>query len=187
MAYHIDCIQEWEGFNYQGTEFSLKHLSAHELRYQGNKKAYTFVVTYGLHCFAKNDSMHSIPIEYSDSRETRTVDLERYHASKHLKGILGRINEKSVTIYETTTDKYFTIEVINNLSEIPEAYKICLAVFKENRLLRMHVLSSFFVREGEGSPDTPITRKGFSFYKMAMDVERKQRSQKGPKEVFNKP
>lgn len=186
MAYHIDCIQKWDDFIYQGHTYSLKHLSSHELFFKGKKSDYRFVITYGLHCFAKNDTQYSIPINYSDSRETRSVDLERYNASKYLKGILGKIDDPSVIIYETTKDKYFTIDVLNNMNGFPEPYKICIAAFKENRLLRMHIISAFFAREGEGSPEQPVAKTGFSFFKMAMDVKKLPRNVKGPKEAFNK-
>tara|TARA_Y100001972_G_scaffold128961_1_gene193040 strand:+ start:2703 stop:3272 length:570 start_codon:yes stop_codon:yes gene_type:complete len=188
MAYQIDCIQKWENFTHENTEFCLKHLDAHELRFQSEKKGLLkFVVTYGLHVFTKEGTPHSIPhILYSDARDERPVDIERYHASKYLKGILSRIDTKGVLIYETTKAKYFTLDVQNNMSGTPEPYKICLSAFKENRILRLHVISAYFAREGEGSPDQPVEKKGFSFFKLAHDVHALPRSSRGPKEVYNR-
>jgi hypothetical protein len=186
LAYHIDCIQKWDDFSYRGQSYSLKHLSSHQLTFKGQKRDYEFVITYGLHCFTKNDTPYSISISYSDVRETRCIDLERYNASKYLKGILGNIANPEVIIHETTKDKYFTIDVLNNMNGSPEPYKICLAAFKENRLLRMHVITAYFVREGEGSPDNPVSKKGFSFFKLATDVQKLPRNARGPKEAFNR-
>lgn len=53
-------------------------------------------------------------------------------------------------------------------------------------LLRIHVTSAYFARTGEGSPDTPINKKGLSVFKVAMDTQRKPKGQ-CPKEVRNRP
>ncbi len=48
-----------------------------------------------------------------------------------------------------------------------ERCKICLCIFKENRLLRIHVTTAFFDREAK-----KLSPKGFSIFKIAMDTKK---------------
>jgi hypothetical protein len=148
--------------------------------FKGNKCHYTFVVTYGLHCFAKNDQPHSISTMYSDSFESRQVNLERYHLSKFLRGLIENLDSNNL-IYETTKEKYFTFDLINDLTGQLERCKVCLCIFKENRLLRIHVTSAFFDRES-----AELTHKGLSIFKIAMDTQKKSRKHEMPKEASRK-
>lgn len=66
--YHIDSVQQWTAFDHAGVTYSLSHLDAHEVTYKGEKAEYTFVVTYGLHCFAKEQTPYNIPVMYRDGR-----------------------------------------------------------------------------------------------------------------------
>lgn len=75
------------------------------------------------------------------------------------------------------------MSVLNSASGVVEQYNVCLAFYRERRLLRIHVNSPYTVRTGEGSPDTP-NKKGFSVFKVARDSQRKPKGQ-CPKEVQN--
>jgi len=148
--------------------------------FKGKKCDYRFVVTYGLHCFAKNDQEHSITTTYCDGFETRQINLERYHLSKFLRGVIENLDSHKL-LYETTKEKYFTFEHINDLTGDIEKCKVCLCIFKENRLLRIHVTSAFFDRENK-----ELNKKGFSIFKIAMDTQKKPRNQRIPKEASRK-
>lgn len=182
--YHIDSIQNWEAFTWCNTSYSLTHLNAHEIIYKGDNQTFKFVVTYGLHCFAKDKTPFTIPVKYSDARESLTVCMERYEASKHLRHILP--NLPSMRLYQTATEKFFTIQMMNSATHQTEPYKICVAFFKENRLLRMHILSAFFARTGPGSLERPVTTKSVSLFKVAMDTAKRPKNSRGPKEVNNR-
>lgn len=186
--FHTDSIKVWEDFSHEEKTFSLGHLSAHEVVYPYDKgEDFVFIVTYGLHCFTKNGTDHNIPVMVSDSRETQMVCIERYESSKNLPRIIEELAASRAKIYETAQEKYFTISKLNNLTNEIEPYKICIAVFKEKRRLRIHVLSAFFVREGPGAPGNPVKGKGFSVFKIAFDALRRPRKgSAGPKEVRNK-
>lgn len=175
--FHIQARQHWEAFTHEGEEYCLRHLSCHEVVFEGQKDTYKFVVSYGLHCFAKNDQEHSIELTYSDDFETRQINLERYHLSKYLRGMIEEL-DKHKLLYETTKEKYFTFEHVNDLTGELEQCKICLCIFKENRLLRIHVTSAFFVREEEN-----ISTSGFSIFKIALDTKRKPKRHDIPKEA----
>lgn len=178
--YHIKAKQLWDSFSHDGTKHCLKHLSIHEVTFKGDKYNYTFVVTYGLHCFAKNNQEHSLTTEYYDGFETRQVNLERYHLSKFLRGFIENLDSHKL-LYETTKQKYFTFEHANDLTGHTETCKICLCIFKENRLLRIHVTSAFFNRENRD-----LSKKGISIFKIAMDTQKKPKTQEIPKEATRK-
>lgn len=186
--YHIDSIQEWESFKHEETTYCLGHLNAHEVTFFGKDGTkYQFVVTYGLHCFTKNDTGHNIPILISDGREEQLVCLERYEYSKRIRRLIENFGEQGILIYQTATEKFFTISMLNNLTDQLEAYKVCIAVFKENGKLRIHVTSAYFARVGEGSPNTPVRKKGFSVFKIAKDtIKAPRRKNAGPKEARNR-
>ena len=57
---------------------------------------------------------------------------------------------------------------------------------KENRLMRIHVLSAFFARTGPGAPGEPIPQKPVSLFKVAVDTAKKPRNSGRPKEVNNR-
>lgn len=76
------------------------------------------------------------------------------------------------------------MSVLNNATGLLEQYNVCLAFYRERRLLRIHVTSAYAVRTGEGSLNTPINKKGFSVFKVARDSQRKPKRQ-CPNEVQN--
>ncbi|MDH2998749.1 hypothetical protein A1D22_02785 [Pasteurellaceae bacterium LFhippo2] len=185
--FHISAIQQWDHFVYEDKLFDMSHLNAHELVVDSNKGSYCLVVTYGLHCFTKNDTEYSLPIYFSDSsQEIRAVELERYYASKELRAILEE-NITHLTFYQTDQKRFFTLYRLNNLTGKIEPYKICITLFKENRLLRLHILSAYFVREGYGAENNPVpkTLKHFSVFKLLLDLVKKDKaSSVGVKEAF---
>lgn len=181
--FHIDSIQNWEPFEHDGETYSLSHLNAHEITYKGQKQDYKFVVTYGLHCFAKDGTFHNIPLMYEDGREQLTICMERYEASKQIRSILANLPD--VPLYHTAAEKYFTLHMMNSATGQMEPYKVCVAFYKEKRLLRMHILSAFFARTGPGAPAVPIPNKPVSLFKVALDTSRIPRNTRGPKEANN--
>lgn len=183
--FHVDSIQNWEPFEHEGLTYSLNHLDCHEilLHKEEGKEPIRFVVTYGLHCFTKDGTGHNIPQTYADGRESQHICMERYEASRQLRGMLEKL--AGATVYLTQGESFFTLEVMNSLSGAVEPFKICMAIFRENRLLRIHVTSAYFARTGEGSPGVPVRKRGFSIFKIAVDTQKKPKGQ-CPKEVRNR-
>lgn len=171
-AFHVDSIQHWEAFEHDRMSYDLGHLDSHEVFFQKEegKEAIRFVVTYGLHCFTKDGTEHNIPLKYPDGRECQFICLERYEASKQLRGMLEKL--AYATVYLTQGESFFTLDVLNNASGEVEPFKICMAIFRENRVLRIHVTSAFFARLGEGAPGVPVKKKGFSIFKVAADTQK---------------
>lgn len=183
-VFHVDSIQHWEPFEHEGISYDLGHLDCHEVAFQKEAEPIRFVVTYGLHCFAKDGTGHNIPLTYADGRERKTICLERYEASKQLRGIIGKLGA-GAWIYLTQGESFFTLEVLNSASGVVEPLKVCMAIFREHRVLRIHVTSAFFARTGEGSSGVPVKKKGFSIFKIAIDTLKKPKGQ-CPKEVRNR-
>lgn len=183
-SFHVDSIQHWEPFEHEGAFYDLGHLDCHEVVFQKQGEPIRFVVTYGLHCFTKADTAHNIPLKYADGRESRLICLERYRASKQLKGLIEKLGN-GAWIYLTHCESFFTLDLMNNDSGFVEPFKVCMAIFREHRLLRIHVTSAFFARTGEGSPDVPVNKRGYSIFKIAVDTQKKPKGQ-CPKEVRNR-
>ena len=183
--FHVDAIQHWEPFQHAGQSYDLGHLDSHTVLFQKEegRDPIRFIVTYGLHCFTKDETEQNIPLKYADGRESRFICLERYEASKQLRRMLEKL--ASATVYLVQGETFFTLEVMNNASGEIEPFKICMAIFRENRKLRIHVTSAFFARLGEGSPGVPVRKRGFSIFKVATDTQGKRDGQ-FPKEVRNR-
>jgi len=183
--YHVDSIQNWAAFEHAGKPYDLSHLDCHEVVFKAHQGDIRFVVTYGLHCFTKDGTEHNIPFMYADGRHSQAVCLERYHASKQLRHIIEQLDQGAL-LYHQEGERFFTLNVLNSLNGRAEPYKVCLAVFREHRLLRIHVTSAYFARTGEGASGVPVNKKGFSIFKVALDTQKKPKGQY-PKEVRNRP
>lgn len=140
--YQVDSIQVWDDFEHAGTRYAMGHLSCHAVMFKGEKLSPEFLVTYGLHCFTDDNSEYAIAFAYPDGRHERRVCLERYEASKKLRGLLEKLDQGAV-IHQTRDERFFTMKMLNSATGKLELYKICLAFFHEHRLLRMHVTSAF--------------------------------------------
>lgn len=178
--FHIQARQTWESFNYKGQAYLLTHLNAHEVIFKGVTGDFKFVVTYGLHCFAKGEQEHSIELEYLDSNESRPINLERYHLSKHIRVFIENLHNRKL-LFETAKDKYFTFEHAIDLDGKNVKCKVCICIFKENRLSRIHVTSAFFDRENK-EPNN----KSFSIFKLATDLKKRPNNGGIPKEASRK-
>ena len=178
--YHIQARQTWENVTFNGVDICLKHLNVHEVIYPGEKENFKFVVTYGLHCFAKNDQKYSIPFKVSDSHEERDFNVERYELSKCLREVIERLH-CDYDIYQTAQNKHFIFETRIVLEQEEQLCKICLCIFKENRLPRIHVTSAYVLSEEEKNKNKPS--KGSSIYKIAVDVKKQPKNRGFPKEA----
>lgn len=114
----------WEAFEYQGITYDLSHLHSSRVKYIQPRKAanpertYKVEVHYSLYCFSKALTPSADPLlNYSDARETRTFDIERYELSKRLPQIIQGMNSK--WCMHTRHGKFFVVEpiILNNVQE----------------------------------------------------------------------
>lgn len=185
--FHIEAQQHWPSFTHNGTELSLEHLDAHRVTFTGQKHSFQFVVTYGLHCFAKDEDDGTEPdasLAYSDGRETRPFSLERYELSKQLPEIVSSLSDKDIQELGGGRDKYRVIEIENaETGEVLE-YKVGFCCFKENRLLRLHVTTAFIERRTDLKQGQ---HKRTSIFQIGMELSKRPRREGFiPKEAQNK-
>lgn len=126
---------------------------------------------------------HHWNTQYADGRHEQAICLERYEASKELPRIVEQLDQ--ALLYNTEGERFFTLTVTTDVGGVARPYKVCFAVLRDNRLLRIHVTSAFVARVGEGAPGVPVTKKGHSIYKVISDVRKKPNGQR-PKEVQNR-
>ena len=91
-----------EPFEHQGKVYDLSHLYPFPMRYEQPSKdgkptrVYKVDVEFSLHCFTRGARKGEVPdaaLLYSDSRETRIFDFQRYELSKRLPEIVACLAE----------------------------------------------------------------------------------------------
>jgi hypothetical protein len=114
----------WRPIEIDGVHYHLTHLHPITVVYtQPPKKdhperTYTVDVIFGLHCFTKginNGSAVDPRLCYSDARETRIFDLNRFELSKRLPELVAKLH--ATKCYHTNHGNFFTIEIIENGGE----------------------------------------------------------------------
>jgi len=187
--FNIAAQQKWPNFNHNGIEYPLDHLNVHTITFSGEKHEFPFVVTYGLHCFAKDNNEGNevyVPFEaelaYQDGRETRPFCFERYQMSKLLPEYIKSFDMAMIRVIGGA-DKYRVIELIDQDTGDVLEYKIGFSCFKENRLFRLHVTTAFIERrEGLKVGD----HKHKSIFQIALELKKRPRNSDIPKEARNR-
>jgi hypothetical protein len=162
-------IQKWRSFEYRGLTYDLSHLDAKTVTYENPKtgKNYTFLVTFGLHCFAK-DAAELTQAEYQEllyasPREDRPFHFERYRCSKILPSVIDKLHQ--AFIFDAGYENYATIEILTE--EIRIDYKIVFVVFREHKKFRLHVSSAY--------PDASAgKKKKIGFFTIAEKLSKNQ-------------
>ena len=108
----------WKSFEHDGVTYDFSHLNPRSLKFErpaeGDKPAVVFNVdvAYSLHCFS-----HKLPccaydrnLIYSDARESRLFDFERYELSKRLPGIIETLAQRKCL--HTGHGNFVTVEVV---------------------------------------------------------------------------
>jgi hypothetical protein len=90
-------------------------------------------VTFSIHCFtrsAKNGEAIEPIMAYSDSRETRIFDLDRYEQSKRLRGIVETLANKKC--YHDRHGNYHVFEVEDQVG-VKSYYSVFFTVSKAGK------------------------------------------------------
>lgn len=92
---------QWKDFIYKGTVYELGHLAPFTLQWERPAKdkrpatVFTVDVTFSFHCFTSDpDELYDSKLRYSDARETRMFDFERYELSKRLPEIVRSMSTR---------------------------------------------------------------------------------------------
>jgi len=140
---------QWRAFVHNGITYDLSHLSSKVCTFtqpaqnQNPARDYRVEIDFGLHCFTRGLEEGETPdpvLIYSDARETRIFDFERYELSKLLPDLIDRL--PSCKCFHTEKGNFFTIEVHGEK-------KILYHVFFEasrtgtRKMLRLFVQSAY--------------------------------------------
>jgi hypothetical protein len=149
---------KWEVFKYNRCEYDLSHLHPTTVVYEQPAKGvqiakiFTVEVCYSLHCFTEGSSKiaNVNPLRYSDTRETRLFDFQRYELSKQLPNIIEGLNHRSCM--HTGHGNFFIVELTlqNGVKQEYEVY-FEIKIAKPN-IAHLFVNSAF-------APDGRRTRK----------------------------
>jgi hypothetical protein len=109
---------KWQAFVHDETTYDLTHLHPRTLQFerpaQEKKLAVVFNVNVicGLHCFSREipTGAYDRTLVYSDARESRLFDSERYELSKRLPAIIESLSQRKC--FQTDRSDFVTVEVI---------------------------------------------------------------------------
>lgn len=159
----------WKPFQLQGTIYDLSHLNPRTHQYRqaakGDKpeRLYTVEIIFSLHCFTRRCADGEMPgrrLDYSDDRETRQFDFQRYELSRRLPAIVEGLQQRRC--YHTGKGNFFSVEIINEDQTVTE-YDIFFAASRSTRkgVINLFVQSAY-VRDDEHNSNRPH-RKPISF------------------------
>ncbi|MBD2212962.1 heat-shock protein [Nostoc linckia FACHB-104] len=150
-------VIQWKNFTYNNEVFDLSHLNAHWVKYCDERNeskpiTYKFIVTYGSHCFTTSQEVsgeESPLLMYHAPRESRPFDVERYSLSKYLPNIIHSLADKTTLVCHAGYGNFATVKVVDSNSRVID-YFVVFTVFRENRKLRLHVMSAYPKYDGIG-------------------------------------
>jgi len=159
----------WHPFEFQGETYDLSHLHPCVHSYLQPAKGtnpprgYKVQVTYSLHCFTRA-GVGEIPdgeLLYSDSRETRIFDFERYNLSRQLPAIIRTLPDRRC--FHAERSNYFTIDVVKEQAALEYEVYFALSRSSTKGLLNLFVQSAYG-RDTRHGANKPQHRKPVGFY-----------------------
>ncbi len=171
---------KWKKFTYQDSNYDLSHLHPVEWvcvqpAVKGKpERRYKFLVEFGLHCFSRgmdgNEELDPSLI-YSDSREERLFDFDRYELSKALPGIVCSLDTRKC--FHTHHGNFFTIERTNK-EGLLQRYEIYFTVSRSSKRGWMNLfIQSAYIRDH--AHNTPPKKKPpIKFYVIAFNTLHKK-------------
>jgi len=165
----FNTVQErisWNNFTYNNKSYDLSHLDAHTAEFTDvNGKTYRYIITYSLHCFAKEISGTSQEenelLLYKTKKENRPFNFERYELSKNLKKIILSLGDKTTTCFHGGHNRFIRYEIKDSEGNVIN-YFIAFKSFKEKKKLRLHIESAYPV-----SPEKKVKLKKVNFFAIA--------------------
>lgn len=154
---------KWCAFRYGSEEYDLCHLHPATITYVQEAKrdkparCYTVDVIFSLHCFTRGIKDGECPdpaLCYSDDRETRVFDFQRYELSHQLPVIVNDLCKRKV--YHSGKGNFFTIEIVDQQTGARLEYEIYFAASRSSRKGRINLfVQSAYVRDPEHLSNRP--------------------------------
>ena len=120
---------QWRPFAHQGKNYDLSHLWPQNrvfiqpAKNDKPERRYSVQIEFGLHCFTSGLEGGEVPdkaLLYSDAREARVFDFERYELSKLLPEIVEHLPTRKCN--HTGHGNFFCIEVVDKAGNRPSYY-----------------------------------------------------------------
>lgn len=130
----------WSPFNFKGKVYGLRHLHPKTVTYiheaQGLKPEvrYDVKVTYSLHCFTQEAAVGENPdkaLFYSDNRETRVFDFNRWRLSQELPGMIESLLNRKC--YQTRRRNFLTVGMLDSESNALIQYEVYFQVTNSSK------------------------------------------------------
>lgn len=157
----------WAPFVHAAATYDLSHLHPYVCQFvrpaKGDlpERVFEVQIMFSLHCFTRGvqpgDDLGG-PLAYSDNRETRIFDFERYERSKQLKEIIEGLPK--APCFHTGQDNFFTIKTLNPATGQEECYEIYFTASRSGtvpRRLNLFIQSAY-VRD-RYHPNQPSRKK----------------------------
>jgi hypothetical protein len=157
---------KWNPFVYEGEVYDLGHLHPKSITYKQEAKdgkperVYKVEVSYGLHCFTRGIKDGEKPeksLLYSDSRESRVFDFQRYKLSEYLPSIIDKLHE--TRCHHTGKGNFFVIEMVTEDGEHVD-YEMYFQASKSTRkgIINLYVQSAY-VRDDLHASNRPKKKR----------------------------
>jgi hypothetical protein len=146
---------KWLPFLRHSIAYDLSHLHPKYITYEHPAKAdkpaiqYRVRVSFSMHCFTRGLKEKEKPertMLYSDARETRVFDFQRYELSKQLPEIIQTLTKRKC--YHTGKGNFFTVELVGDLGQKVE-YDVFFEASRINGLVLF--VQSAYVRDAQHS------------------------------------
>ncbi len=162
---------QWRPFAHRGRNYDLSHLWPQNRVFvqlakdDKPERRYSVRIEFGLHCFTRGLKEREIPdkaLLYSDAREDRVFDFERYELSKLLPEIVEQLPRRKCS--HTGHKNFFCVEVVDRAGNRVSYY----VFFESSRVagggLRLFVQSAYIRTD-------PLKAKPIGFFVILFNTQ----------------
>lgn len=150
----------WPAFVHMDTKYDLSHLDGFSYDLivpEKDGKAeqrYRLNVIFSIHCFsrgAKRDEVIPRELAYSDARETRIFDFDRYQQSKMLRGIVETLDARKC--YHDRHGQFYVFETTDSAGK-PAYYSVFFSVSKAGKKAGLNL----YISTAHMRPEPPLVK-----------------------------
>lgn len=149
----ISEVCHWSKYRHADEDFDLSHLDAKTVEYENplpGPAQYRFYVTYSSHCFTTSRPDEQSLGDYPDPKDARSFCKYRYQCSFYLPDIVASLANEGNHCYFAGYNRFATIKLTLEGGETID-YHMVFKAFKEQKKLRLHVVSAYPLDEPPGS------------------------------------
>ncbi len=168
----------WAPFTYQNKTYDLSHLHPRPTTVTQSavpgkpERVFNLVIFYSLHCFTRGIEPGEIPnpaLCYSDRRETRVFDFQRYELSKRLPQITAELAKRKC--YHSGKGNFFVVELVDESGSREEYEVFFVASRSSTRGVLNLFVQSAYIRDQDHLSARPTPRKTIRFEILLHNVQ----------------